>query len=363
MSTHLEASLQRDIDRIRAQVTEMGSLAGQSLKDCLQALLDNDPQLAYAIILRDQYVDQKEKEIDRLCLEFLLRQQPVAGTLRFVYSTIRISLELERVGDYAESIARQIVKLNQLAVAIPRDEMAEIANGAITMLAQSLRAFISQDAELARRTLAVEEKIDLLKSNLIKGFIGLHTQGKLPLEAIDPLSMIVRRFERVADQAQEICKETLYDCTGEYTKHPGTETFQVLFVDDTASGAAAIAEAIAHNLGEPKFEFASAGLDPRPMPATTAAFLRAKGCDPAALIPRSLQQVPNIDHFSLIVVLSPAVRRFFPRRPNKGILLEWIVEDPAKANASPEQNAAAHEAAYNALKGSITALVQAILKN
>ena len=78
MSTHLEVSMQRDLDRIRAYVTEMGALAEQALQDAIKALVNGDRQLAYTVILRDLFVDEKEKEIDRLCLEFLVRQQPVA---------------------------------------------------------------------------------------------------------------------------------------------------------------------------------------------------------------------------------------------------------------------------------------------
>ena len=111
MPTRLEESLERDIDRIRQQVLEMAALAERALKDCVAALQEGNRQQAYAVILRDQYIDEKEKEIDRLCLEFLVRQQPVGLHLRLAYSTIKINLELERVGDYAESVARQILSL------------------------------------------------------------------------------------------------------------------------------------------------------------------------------------------------------------------------------------------------------------
>src|SRR5438093_9982810 len=141
MTTHYEETLQRDIDRIRGKVTEMGDLADRAFRDCLQALKERSLQLAYSIILRDQRIDELEKEIDRLCLEFLLRQQPVAGHLRFAYVTIKINLELERIGDYAESMARQILVLEGLDVAIPYERFAEIGELAIPMLHDAVRAF------------------------------------------------------------------------------------------------------------------------------------------------------------------------------------------------------------------------------
>jgi phosphate transport system protein len=363
MATYLEISLQRDIDRIRTKVTEMGALAESALRDCVKAVAEHDRALAYAVILRDQYIDDKEKEIDRLCLEFLVRQQPVAGSLRFAYSTIRINLELERVGDYAESIARRLLKVSEMPAPFPRDQFVELAQHSISMLHDAVRAFVEQDVELARKTIELEDSIDLSKSRLIKDLVNLFRENQIPFEALDPLTMMVRRLERVSDQARNICTEVLYMCTGEYVKHPGSEVFRVLFVDEHDSCLTKIAEAIANSMGQPKFIFTSAGLDPQPMAPATSAFLRRKGHDPAYLIPRSLHQVPNLDHYHLIVALSPLVKRTFPRRPRKGIYLDWSVEDPSSLDGSPAQIEAAYERAYGAIQQSIGDFVQAILKS
>src|SRR5215510_10230449 len=118
---HFEETLQRDADRIRRKVREMSSLCGMALEGCLSALADKNRQLSYSVIIRDQRIDELEKEIDRLCLEFIVRQQPVAGTLRFAYVTIKINSELERVCEYAESIARQILVLCSMDVSIPME--------------------------------------------------------------------------------------------------------------------------------------------------------------------------------------------------------------------------------------------------
>src|SRR4029450_12325384 len=98
MPTRLEESLERDIERIRQQVLEMESLAERALKDCVATLQEGNRQQAYAVILRDQYIDEKEKEIDRLCLEFLVRQQPVGLHLRLAYRTNKEKHDLEAGG-------------------------------------------------------------------------------------------------------------------------------------------------------------------------------------------------------------------------------------------------------------------------
>jgi phosphate transport system protein len=125
--THFEETLERDASRIRRKMQEMASLCGMALEGCLKALAERNRQLAYSVIIRDQRIDELEKEIDRLCLEFIVRQQPVAGTLRFVYATIKVNSELERVGDYAESMARQILQLSQVDVSVPLERFIDIS--------------------------------------------------------------------------------------------------------------------------------------------------------------------------------------------------------------------------------------------
>ena len=138
---HLEAQLQRNIDVIRDKVRKMAELTESALNDGLRALFENDGQLAYSIILRDQQIDEYEKEIDRLCLEFMVRQQPAAGLLRFVYATIKINQELERIGDYAESVARQGLLINSLDVDIDYSKFKAISEISIPMLGNAVDAF------------------------------------------------------------------------------------------------------------------------------------------------------------------------------------------------------------------------------
>ena len=363
VQTHYEASLERDIERLRSKISEMSALAERALQDCVKAITANDRQTAYAVILRDQYIDEKEKEIDRLCLEFLVRQQPVAGALRFAYSAIKINLELERVGDYAESIARQFLKLSELPVEPPKERIVELADRSIPMLRDAIQAFVTQDVELARKTIEIEEAVDLLKSKLNKDLVALFRENKIPFEALNPLMMITRRFERVSDQARNICMEVLYMCTGEHTKHQGSEVLRVLFIDEHNSCRSLMAEAVANALNQPRFHFASAGLEPQPMSPGTAAFLKQKGHDVSHLVPKAVHQVPNLDHFQVIVTLAPEVKKSFPQRPRKVVFLDWSVTDPSTVKGSPEQISAAYEQTYQFIKTHIADLAQAILGN
>jgi phosphate transport system protein len=361
MATHLEQSLQRDIDRIRGKVSEMGGLAESVLRDCVRALKERNRQIAYTVILRDKRIDELEKEVDRLCLEFLVRQQPVAGHLRFAYSTIRINLELERVGDYAESIARQSLKLMPMDIRLPIDRFEEMANLSIPMLHDAVEAFVKQDADLARRTMETEEAVDLLKSRLNKDIVGLFREQKIPFEALNPLMMITRRLERVSDQARNLCMEVLYMCTGEYSRHQGGEVFRLLFVDEHNSCRSQMAEAIANSLDQPKFIFSSAGIDPQPIAPSTIHFLRDKKLDTSRLSPKALSQIPNLEHYHVIVALAKEAEKAFPPKPRKVVFLDWSVADPSRVQGSPAEITAAYEATFKFLQEHVQDLIGAVL--
>jgi phosphate transport system protein len=365
MTTHLEESLERDIERIRANVREMAGLAERALKDGVKALVEKDRQLAYAVILRDQYVDEKEKEIDRLCLEFLIRQTPVAGTLRFVYSTIRINLELERVGDYAESIARQVLRLysQPLTTPVPTEGILELASLSIPALHDATDSFFRQDADLARRTIAVEPTVDLLFSKLNADLYGLFHDDKIPFEVMDPLMNVGRRLERVSDQARNISLEVLYMCTGEYAKHSGADTFRVLFVDEHNSCLSQMAEALARSLNQPKFIFYSAGLEPRRIDLATLEFMKEKGFDLSRNTPKALFQVPYIEQYQVLVSFSTDVVKAMPQHSAKMIFLDWSVPDPSKVKGTPEEVRAAYEAAFEFISSQVRDLVEAVLGN
>jgi arsenate reductase len=224
-----------------------------------------------------------------------------------------------------------------------------------------VRAFVDQNAELAGKTMATEEAADALRNQINAELIRLEREGKIPLEALNPLLTIARRFERVSDQAKNICQETLYMCTGEYAKHPGAEAFRLLFVDAHHACLSQMAEGIGHSLSQPKFIFSSAGLDPRPLDAQTAAFLREKGVEPPRQTPRAIHQVPNLDYYQIIVGLAKDVSKALPPPPRKTVYLEWTLDDPSSAAGTPAEVRAAYEAAYQTLHAHIQDLVEAIL--
>jgi len=360
---HLEASLQHDIDLIRTRMLEMVTLDEQALTRALHAFLKRDRQLAYSVILRDQDVDALDTELDRLCLEFILRHQPAAGHLRFVYSASKIVNLLERIGDYAESIARQVLLVSSMPFEVPTDRFNEIANMAIPMLHNAVHAFVDKNPDLARATMASEPKVNQVRDALNADLVDWRSEGRLPLEALAPLITVARRFERVSDQATNICEQALYFATGEYLRHLPREGYRVLFVDETNGCLSRIAEAIATQMGAKRFLFSSAGLTAAAVDPQTIWFLAEKGADISHQPSRSIEQVPDFDQMQVIVALSKEAEEAFPHKPTKTLGLHWLVPDPSQVHGMPEEVHVEYEMAYKTLSNHIRDLVQAILGN
>ena len=352
-----EESVNRDIKRICDHIIEMAHCAENSLRDCVKAFLDNDHQLAYGVILRDQYIDEKEKEIDRLCLEFIVRQQPVARQLRFAFSAIKLNMEIERVGDYAESMARHLFKLKSWPDKSFQKAITKLADISITMFHDAIQSFIDQSENTARRTLAVEETVDVLRTDLINKLVAETKKEETPL----PLLNIIRRFERVADQARNICMEVLYMITGEVLKHPGVEAFRVLFVDEHNSVMSQVAEAVANGLDQPRFIFSSAGLDPKPLDPKTVSFMKEKGYDLSHAQTRPFQKIPNLEYHHVVVALSSSATRLFPTEPRKTIYLDWQIADPSKESGDEKRINESYEKMFQFIKTQVTELINAIV--
>jgi phosphate transport system protein len=357
MTTHLEESLQRDFDRIQALLTRMAGCGVRMLQDCVRAYDRADRQLASLIILRDQQIDHLEKEIDRLCLEFLVRHQPAGAHLRFAYAALQINFELERIGDYAESIARQVLKVIDLGCRVQNGLLSEIAAASISMLHNAVVAFVRGDRELAEATARTEEQVDLLRNQANSELMHLVQSNRLPLAALTPLMTIARRFERVSDQAKSICQETLYICTGEYLKHAGDCCYRVLFVDERHGSLSQMARAIGQGLGRADFEFASAGLAPAPLPREAAEFLREKGLNVSGGGEHRVLDLPGFDRYHLVIAFSPEASKGLPAPSRKTVQLEWPIEDPCLAGGPADQVRFGMERAYNAISEKLSEMI------
>ena len=363
MQSHLEENMQQDIDLIRSKVIEMGELAEKALETCLGAIKQNDRQLAYAVILRDRYIDELENTLESLCQRFLIKHLPVASQMRFVYSVIKINTELERVGDYAKAIARRFLIVSDLGAQASYPKLINIANLAIPFLRNALQAFTERNAELAKATREREKErtIDNMRYEIHSDLSQLHINGELPSEALVPLVTIVGCLERVANQASNICEEVLYMCTGEDLRHDHQQVLRVLCVAEHDACRGQMAVGIGNALEPTRILFSSAGVASQPLDPKTVAFMAEKGIDISAQTSKYLSQILDLKDYAITVSLCEEAERGLPSSPSRPVRINWEVQDPSRIEGTEEEVQAAYQKTFQFLDTHLRELVQAIL--
>ena len=211
---------------LNRELLEMGSLIEQSIRSATQALIRQDVEAANAAIASDHEVDQKEREIEALCLKLLLQQQPVARDLRQISAALKMITDMERIGDQAADISGLVIYLAGAPYLKKLEHLPQMADGtlramaraAIRMVSGSLDAYVNKDLELARRVMEMDDIIDDLFDVVKNELIGLiRKNADNGSQAID-LLMIAKYFERIGDHAQNIAEWVEYAITG---KHKG----------------------------------------------------------------------------------------------------------------------------------------------
>jgi len=146
-------------------------------------------------------------------------------------------------------------------------------------------------------------------------------------------------------------------------KHKGTEVFRILFVDENNSCRSQMAEAIATSLNQPGFVFASAGLEGRAVDWRTVEFLQEKGIDISRHTAKSVTQIPNFDHYHVIIALAKSAQKVFPPAPTKTVGLDWNIEDPSRLPGSLADVRAAYEETFQYINTHLKELVQALVED
>ncbi|MGO8685071.1 MAG: phosphate signaling complex protein PhoU [Thermoleophilia bacterium] len=227
---------QRELDKLNQKLLALSALVEESLRQAFAAVDARDAARARAVILGDRTIDEGEVEVEEECLKVLALYQPVAGDLRYLIAVIKITNELERIGDLATNIAERAL---QIAVAPPLTIPADLlvmAERVESMLQRALDALVNRDVTVAREVLASDDEVDDLYAQLIE---QLKEMIRVDLEAIDAIVEIfsvTRYLERLADHATNICEDVLYMVEGEIRRHQG--------LDDTRPAAATTLRAI-----------------------------------------------------------------------------------------------------------------------
>lgn len=203
------------LNSLNNELTEMGALCVESISAAAKLLLENDTAMKEGVFEADRQIDQKERDIENICMKLLLQQQPVAKDLRTVSSALKMISDLERIGDQASDIAEMAEYVSADGIE-SETHIADMAKAAIQMVTDSVSSFVKKDIKLAKEVVfqddTVDELFDKIKGELIRSV----QNGKSNAEALIDLLMIAKYFERIGDHAENIAEWVLYSLTGRH---------------------------------------------------------------------------------------------------------------------------------------------------
>lgn len=209
----MRSRFDEQLAQLNKQLIEMGALCEEVISMASRALMDGDLPLAAKVAPLDAEIDQKERDIENLCLKLLLQQQPVAKDLRQISAALKMITDMERIGDQAEDIAEIIKFLNGRTVengALIR----EMASAAIKMVTESVDAFVKHDIMVAEKVVSdddiVDRYFDQVKQKLIERIAQQPADGEYALD----LLMIAKYFERIGDHAVNLAEWVIFSVTG-----------------------------------------------------------------------------------------------------------------------------------------------------
>jgi phosphate transport system protein len=207
--------LDTQLDQLNNQLISMGALCENAIAIAVKSLMNNDIVLAKSVKTTEIEIDQKEKDIESLCLKLLLQQHPVAGDLRLISAALKMITDMERIGDQAADIA-EIVAYVDLTDNINKLHISDMATATIKMVTDSIDAFVKRDLKLAEEVIAYDDVVDELFCKIKKDVISLITNNQKDGEQFVDIIMIAKYLERIGDHATNIAEWVVFSITGEH---------------------------------------------------------------------------------------------------------------------------------------------------
>ena len=205
--------------QLNREMISMGALCENVIAMAAKSLLEGDMELARKVPVTDAEIDQKEREIESMCLKLLLQQQPVARDLRIISSALKMITDMERIGDQSADIA-EIVTMANITASDDTLHIGNMARAAIKMVTDAVDAFVSRDVKAAVAVINYDDVVDDLfnkvKHELISLFGSSPEKGEFALD----LLMIAKYFERIGDHATNIAEWVVFSITGRHEEAP-----------------------------------------------------------------------------------------------------------------------------------------------
>ena len=203
------------LERLHVELIQMGAACEDAISAAAEALLKGDESLAAAAEEAERDIDQRELEVENLCLKLLLQQQPVAKDLREISAALKMISDLERIGDQAADIA-ELTRYIHMPEGAKRMHIAEMAQAVIGMVTDSVDSFVKRDLDLARSVYTSDDKVDALFEKVKQELIELIASDPKCGETGLDLLMVAKYLERIGDHATNVAEWVEYSLTGQH---------------------------------------------------------------------------------------------------------------------------------------------------
>ena len=212
---------EEQLAQLKGLLIKMGELNCEAISNAVVALETQDTNLAKQTKGIERLVDEKEQQIERLCLKIILKQQPVASDLLFVTSAMKMITDMERIADQAVDISELVIKMSKLPYADWVAEISEMAERVREMVRNAATSFVDRDGELAKAVCraddAVDDLFDVVRKKLT-GVVHREIDGEDNGEQALDLLMVAKYLEKIGDHASNIAEWVLFTITGEHKK-------------------------------------------------------------------------------------------------------------------------------------------------
>ena len=210
----LRSDYDRDLSDLQTGLAEMGQHVESATRRALTALETQDVALAQQVVDDDDEIDRLQDELENKCVMLLATQQPMASDLRSVMSAVHIGVELERMGDYAEGIAKICIRIGDQPLLKPLIDIPRMADLALKMLDESLQAYTERDERLARKVCSDDDAIDNLYDQIYRELLTYMLSDPGTIERATYLLWVAHNLERIADRATNIGERVLWLISG-----------------------------------------------------------------------------------------------------------------------------------------------------
>ena len=214
----LRVDLDRQLNHLQEEIALLANVVGKAIVRAVEALKDRDLAESQAVIDGDDYIDSKRYEIEELCIDLIATQQPMAGDLRAIIAMLHIAVELERMGDYAEGIAKISVLMGNEPPLKPLIDIPRMANKAGEMLRDSMDSLVERDLPKAEKVLDDDDEVDDLYDQVYRELLLFMIQDPRSIQRATYLLWAAHDLERIADRATNIAERVMYLITGRIRK-------------------------------------------------------------------------------------------------------------------------------------------------